>query len=219
MGPLVEDYEFLPLRDVVFKTLRKEILMGELKPGTKLREVSLAQQLGVSRTPVREAIRMLELEGLVKMVPRKGAHVANITEKDLTDALDVRNALEKLAIELACERITEKHIEDMKDNCKEFEIAIPSHDAQKLAAIDEQFHDIIFSATYNTRLIQMLASLRQVLYRYRLECLKDENTHEQMLREHLTIIDNLEKHNVEEATGNIAAHITNQAHIVSKRIV
>ena len=75
--------EYLPLRDVVFKTLRQAILKGELKPGERLMEIALAEKLGVSRTPVREAIRKLELEGLVVMVPRKGAHVANITEKDL----------------------------------------------------------------------------------------------------------------------------------------
>lgn len=218
MGPLIEDYEFLPLRDVVFKTIRREILMGNIKPGERLREVALAQQLGVSRTPVREAIRMLELEGLVKMVPRKGAEVANITEKDLTDALEVRNALEKLAIELACEKITEEQIDRLKENVKEFEKAIPGHDAAKLAQIDEKFHDIIFEATDNPRLIQLLNNLRQQLYRYRLECFKDVETHQQLLQEHLTIITNIENHNVSEATNNIAAHITNQAAILSKRI-
>ena len=73
----MEDYQYLPLRDVVFRTLRQAILRGELKPGERLMEIRLANQLGVSRTPIREAIRMLELDGLVIMVPRKGAQVAN----------------------------------------------------------------------------------------------------------------------------------------------
>ena len=77
----MEDYQYLPLRDVVFRTLRQAILRGELKPGERLMEIRLANQLGVSRTPIREAIRMLELDGLVIMVPRKGAQVAQITEK------------------------------------------------------------------------------------------------------------------------------------------
>ena len=77
--------EYLPLRDVVFNTLRRAILKGELKPGERLMEIALAEKLGVSRTPIREAIRKLELEGLVIMIPRRGAQVANITEKDLTD--------------------------------------------------------------------------------------------------------------------------------------
>ena len=93
--------EYLPLRDVVFNTLRQAILRGEMEPGERLMEIQLAQKLGVSRTPIREAIRKLELEGLVVMVPRKGAHVANITEKDLNDVLEVRIGLENMAIDKA----------------------------------------------------------------------------------------------------------------------
>ena len=88
--------EYLPLRDVVFKTLRQAILLGELKPGERLMEIQLANKLGVSRTPIREAIRKLELEGLVLMIPRKGAEVAEIKEKSLRDVLEVRKALEEL---------------------------------------------------------------------------------------------------------------------------
>ena len=113
--------EYLPLRDVVFNTLRRAILKGELEPGERLMEIALANKLGVSRTPIREAIRKLELEGLVVMIPRKGAEVARITEKDLRDVLEVRTSLEKLAIELACDRITEDDIYDLKLACKNFE--------------------------------------------------------------------------------------------------
>lgn len=102
----VDMNEYLPLRDVVFNTLRKAILKGELKPGERLMEIALAEKLGVSRTPVREAMRKLELEGLVVMIPRRGAQVANITEKDLNDVLEVRMALENLSIENACARMT-----------------------------------------------------------------------------------------------------------------
>ena len=106
--------EYLPLRDVVFNTLRKAILRGELKPGERLMEIQLANKLGVSRTPIREAIRKLELEGLVLMIPRKGAEVAEITEKNMRDVLEVRKALEELAVQLACEKITAEEIEEIK---------------------------------------------------------------------------------------------------------
>ena len=85
--------EFLPLRDVVFNTLRQAILTGELKPGERLMEIHLANKLGVSRTPIREAIRKLELEGLVVMTPRRSAEVAKITKEDLVDVLEVRRVL------------------------------------------------------------------------------------------------------------------------------
>ena len=88
--------EYKPLRDVVFESLREAILEGKLSPGQRLMEVQLAEQLGVSRTPVREAIRKLELEGLVVMLPRKGAYVADISLKDLVDVLEIRASLEGL---------------------------------------------------------------------------------------------------------------------------
>ena len=112
--------EYLPLRDVVFNTLRQAILRGELKPGERLMEIQLANKLGVSRTPIREAIRKLELEGLVLMIPRKGAEVAEITEKNMRDVLEVRKALEELAVQLACEKITAEEIEEMKKAAEEF---------------------------------------------------------------------------------------------------
>jgi len=107
--------EYLPLRDVVFKTLRQGILTGELKPGERLMEIHLADRLGVSRTPIREAIRKLELEGLVTMIPRRGAEVAQISAKNLKDVLEVRQALDTLGVELACERITDDGLQELKE--------------------------------------------------------------------------------------------------------
>ena len=151
---------FLPLRDVVFKTIRQAILTGELKPGERLMEIHLANKLGVSRTPIREAIRQLELEGLVIMVPRKGAQVASITEKSMTDVVEVRLALEKLAVELACKRISYEQKERLKQALDGFEQAVANKDASEIAKADVEFHDAIFAATGNMRLGQMVKSLR-----------------------------------------------------------
>ena len=120
--------EYLPLREVVFHTLRKAIIQGELQPGERLMEVTLANKLGVSRTPVREAIRMLELEGLVVMVPRKGAEVAKITVKDLKDALEVRMTIDSLSVKLACERIDEEEKVEIRQACVAFREAVKSKD-------------------------------------------------------------------------------------------
>ena len=94
--PEVEDNSYMPLREVVFTTLRKAILKGDLAPGERLMEIPLAEKLGVSRTPIREAIRMLEHEGLVNMIPRRGAQVAKITSQELNDVLEVRKSLKSL---------------------------------------------------------------------------------------------------------------------------
>lgn len=168
----MEDYQYLPLRDVVFRTLRQAILRGELKPGERLMEIRLANQLGVSRTPIREAIRMLELDGLVIMVPRKGAQVAQITEKDLNDVLEVRLGLEELAVKLACQRITESELQKLYQASRSFEQMLETtetDDLQKLAQADVAFHDVIYQATNNERLIQLLNNLREQMYRYRIE--------------------------------------------------
>lgn len=210
--------EYLPLRDVVFNTLRQAILKGELKPGERLMEIQLADRLGVSRTPIREAIRKLELEGLVIMVPRKGAEVAKITEKDLNDVLEVRCALEELAVELACEKITLEEIEKLKIVMDGFKNAIIDKDVTASVEKDVEFHDIIFHATHNDRLVQMLNNLREQMYRYRMEYLKDEDTHAMLVAEHEAIIKNLEDSNVGKAKDNIKNHIYNQAVGITKNI-
>ena len=128
--------EYLPLRDVVFNTLREAILKGELRPGERLMEIHLANRLGVSRTPIREAIRMLELEGLVLMIPRKGAEVAGISEQGLRDVLEVRRSLEELAIELACQRMTDDDILELKKTQEEFRRAVRTADADRRLAFD-----------------------------------------------------------------------------------
>ena len=178
----LEMNEYLPLRDVVFQTLRQAILKGELKPGERLMEIQLAQKLGVSRTPVREAIRKLELEGLVLMIPRKGAEVAEITIKDLEDVLEVRAALEELAVCDACENITEEQILALKEAADNFQAALESDDLVKCAETDMAFHEIIYSATNNKRLLQILNNLREQMYRYRMEYLKEPGTHKLLLK-------------------------------------
>ena len=125
--------EYLPLRDVVFNTLRQAILKGELAPGERLMEIQLAEKLGVSRTPIREAIRKLELEGLVLMIPRKGAEVAKISEKSLRDVLEVRRSLEELAIELACQRMSEDDMAELERMQGNFKSAIDRGEAMSIA--------------------------------------------------------------------------------------
>jgi len=147
--------EYLPLRDVVFHTLRQAILRGELKPGERLMEIQLANKLGVSRTPIREAIRKLELEGLVLMIPRKGAEVADISEKSLRDVLEVRKVLEELAVKLTCDKIKSAQIEELKQAAEEFRKTLKSSDITEIAEADVRFHDVIYEATDNQKLIQL----------------------------------------------------------------
>lgn len=203
--------EYLPLRDVVFNTLRQAILRGELKPGERLMEIQLANKLGVSRTPIREAIRKLELEGLVLMIPRKGAEVAEITEKSLKDVLEIRRALEDLAVRLACEKITKEELKELKKAGDEFKKVLKSQDITEVAEADVRFHDVIYMATDNPKLIQLLNNFREQMYRYRVEYLKKDEVRPQLLAEHDEIIKYITEGNQEEASNVVCRHIENQA--------
>ena len=191
--------EYLPLRDVVFNTLREAILHGELKPGERLMEISLANRLGVSRTPVREAIRKLELEGLVIMIPRKGAQVAQITEQDLNDVLEVRLGLEELAMQFACERIDEEHLQEIARAAQDFEDLMEEGDITDLAQADVYFHELIYQATQNQRLIQIINNLREA-------------------REHQEIYQALKERDFVRANRWMKDHIENQQKAIIKSL-
>ena len=202
--------DYLPLRDVVFNTLRQAILRGEMEPGERLMEIQLAQKLGVSRTPIREAIRKLELEGLVIMIPRKGAEVAHITEKDMRDVLEVRSTLEELVVQLAIKNVTEEKLDELRAANRVFESAVVSKDVVNIVEADVKFHDVLYSMTNNARLIQIINNLREQMYRYRLEYVKDARTHSIVISEHNDIIKQIKEKNVDVARKVIHQHISNQ---------
>lgn len=214
----IEMDELLPLRDVVFNTLRKAILTGKLKPGERLMEVHLANRLGVSRTPIREAIRKLELEGLVIMIPRQGAEVARITEKSLKDVLEVRRALDALSVELACDRITSEDTKRLWEACQEFERAARGKDAAVIAKADVALHDIIVEATGNLRLQQLVNNLAEQMYRYRFVYIKEESRHDNLVAEHREIYESIAARDKERAAKAAKIHIDNQEKAVIRQI-
>lgn len=207
---IMTEYQYMPLRDVVFHTLRRGIMQGDLKPGERLMEIKLANRLGVSRTPIREAIRMLELEGLVVMIPRKGAQVAEIAEKDLKDVLEVRMGLEELAVKFACQRITEEQLDNLYHASRKFEEAVKREDLTELAQADVDFHDLIYKATGNERLVQLLNNIREQMYRYRVEYLKDEEIRGSLVQEHDTLLEKLSQRDLEGAKQVTQSHIERQ---------
>lgn len=209
---------FLPLRDVVFNTLRQSILTGELKPGERLMEIHLADKLGVSRTPIREAIHKLALEGLVTIVPRRGAEVAQITEKSMNDVLEVRRALDALCVELACERITEEGLQELHAACDNFEQCVRTKDNKKIAQADVRLHDIIVQATGNQRLIQLVNNLSEQMYRYRFEYIKDGSQHGTLVEEHRIIYDSILRKDKETAAAAAMTHIDNQKKAIIRQI-
>ena len=158
---------YKPLREVVSETLRQAIKDGVLKPGERLMEIQLADELGVSRTPIREAIRKLELEGFVVMVPRRGTYVADISLKDIAQVFEIRSALEELAAGLAAERITPDELEYLERILVEINEYIDNDEFDKIVDADVRFHDVLYHASRNQRLVDILNNLREQMLRFR----------------------------------------------------
>ena len=181
-------------------------------------EIQLANKLGVSRTPIREAIRMLEQEGLAVTIPRKGAEVAKMTEKDMEDVLQIREALDELAAKIACEQISEEQLEELVATMHEFEESTKTDNVKKIAEADVKFHDIIYQSTGNPKLVNMLNNLREQMYRYRVEYLKDENNYPTLMKEHKDIVEGLVRKNKMQVTETMHQHVKNQAVAVKAMI-
>lgn len=210
--------EYLPLRDIVFQTLRNAILSGELEPGERLMETQLGEKLGVSRTPIREAIRKLELEGLVIMIPRKGAQVAPFTEKDIVDVLEVRASLEALAARLACKRMDDRAFLRLQLVIAEYEYALKDGDIETMIEKDVEFHETIFNASQNDRLIQLFSSMGEQIQRYRVTYFKNITESERVLVEHNALLDALKARDEELASNLATDHIHTQCESIMQFI-
>ena len=207
---------YKPLREVVFKSVRGAILSGVLKPGERLMEVQMAEKLGVSRTPIREAIRKLELEGLVIMMPRKGAYVADLSIKDITDVLEIRAALEGLASGLAALRITDEEIDGLKLTALHFHQAIETGDFDKIVQMDIEFHDRIFKAARNEKLLQINNNLREQVQRFRIMYINKSNKSKNLAKEHYEIAEAISNRNIEMAANIAKRHIENAEKYIMK---
>lgn len=206
--------DYLPLRDVVYQTLRNAILKGELKPGERLMEMKLASKLGVSRTPIREAIRMLEREGLTITIPRRGAQVAQMTLKDMDDVYVIRRSLERLALEYISGKLTSGQIADMRYAQKVFEEAVAEGEHSEIEKKDWEFHSVIFEATGNTKLVSIMNTLQEQLSRYRWAYLQHNNQFQKLIEEHRQIVNSLEHGSFEECLQAVMSHLDSQEEII-----
>lgn len=200
---------YKPLRELVFESLREAIIQGRLKPGERLMEMQLADEMGVSRTPVREAIRKLELEGFVVMIPRKGAYVAGISVKDIVDIFEVRAALEALAAGLAAERITDEELEDLERILVQISEVSDRKDLNAIVETDTNFHELIYRACRNERLVQIITHLKEQIQRFRTTSLSQPGRSKDALGEHRAIVEAISERNVELAQTLAREHIEN----------
>lgn len=190
---------YQPLREVVCESLRDAIRKGILKPGQRIMEIKFAEELGVSRTPVREAIRKLELEGYVVMMPRRGTYVADMSIRDINEIFEIRTALESLSNGLAAEHITEDELEHLQrllvvigGYIKEYEDG-PDREAamDKIVKTDIEFHDLLYHAARNNRLVGIISNLRDQLTRFRTLSMSYPGRLEATLDEHREIVETI----------------------------
>jgi DNA-binding GntR family transcriptional regulator len=199
---------YKPLREMVFESLREAIIQGRLRPGERLMEIQLAEEMGVSRTPVREAIRKLELEGFVVMVPRKGAYVAGISVKDIVDIFEVRAALEGLAAGLSAERITDEEMDQLERSIHKINVSA-EEDLKMVVEGDTAFHALIYKSSRNQRLEQIIINLHEQINRFRMTSLSQPGRLKIALDEHTKIVEAISDRNVEQAQKLATEHIEN----------
>ena len=211
--------EYLPLRDVVFNTLRQAILRGELKPGERLMEIHLANKLGVSRTPIREAIRKLELEGLVNIIPNKGAYVTGISDKDVHDIYMIRSMLEGLCVRWATEHITQEQLEELDEIILLSEYHMDKGHSDQLTELDGRFHQILYEASQSRILDHVLSDFHKYVQLARRTSVKTEERAIKSIGEHNEILNAIKAKDAEKA-GNLATihimHVMENLHIEEK---
>jgi len=194
-----------PLREMVYDELKIQILTGVIVPGTRLMEIDLAENMGVSRTPIREAIRKLEKEGLVVIEPRRGAYASQISTQDMIAILEVRQNMEGLAASFAAERISGDEVENLKKAFDNYNRAVQEGSTKDMIAHDTRFHRIIVEASHNKILVQMIEQLQELVLRFRYIYYDDFKRAEKMPKEHKDIMDAIIKGDGEAA--RIAADI------------
>lgn len=206
-----------PLREIVYEELKRQILMGEITPGTRMMEVELAEKMGVSRTPVREAIRKLEKEGLVAIEPRRGAYASDISIKDMLDVLEVRQDLEGMAAAMAARKVTEDEKKAfIKANTAYME-AVKSGDTEEIIRCDEVFHKLIGDFSGNKTLNQLLSQVQELALRFRYLYYDDFSRYEKMPMEHEEIEEAILSGDSRKARIVAEEHIDNLKKFVTEK--
>ena len=197
------------LRGQVFLLFCEDILKGKFKENEELREATLGKELGVSRTPVREALRQLELEGLVHSIPNKGAYVTGITEKDVHDIYMTRSMLEGLCARWAAEHISEEQIQEMEEVLLLTEYHLDRGNAEQLAELDGKFHEVLYDASQSRILRHILSDFHKYVQVARKRSVKKEDRAKKSLEEHREILNALRTGDADRAEELAHIHILN----------
>lgn len=196
------------LRGRVFHKIRDDILSGKYKEHEELKEVAIGEELGVSRTPVREAFRQLELEGLIQIIPNKGAYVTGITVNDVKDIYMIRSRLEGLCARWATEKITDEQMEEMEENVYLAEFHAQKGHMDQMAELDNRFHEIMYEACDSKMLEHLLKDYHNYVLRVRRKTLST-NRGTESNNEHRMIMEAIKAKDADKAEELAHAHMIN----------
>lgn len=200
----MEDYS---LRSQVFQTIREDILKGKFKQYDELREATLGKELGVSRTPVREALRQLELEGLVEIIPNKGAYVTGISKEDVRDIYVIRSMLEGLCVRWAAEYITKEQLEELDEVILLSQYYLDKGNAEQLTELDGKFHQILYEASRSRILNHVLSDFHKYVQLARNNSVKTEERARKSIEEHREILEAIREKDLDRAEKLANSHI------------
>lgn len=207
MDKIVEDNG--SLRQRVFTSIESAILNGEYRKGESLGELQLSKKLGVSRTPIREALMQLELEGLVKNIPNKGAIVVGISEKDIEDIYAIRSRIEGLASRLSAQNITDDELLAMQKIVELQEFYLSKNDIEQIWKLDSDFHKIIYDSSRSRPLRSTLSSFHNYIRRARDVSVNVSGRAEKSVAEHRSILEAIRTGDSEQAENLTSQHIEN----------
>jgi len=205
------------ISDQIYERLKKQILHGEIEPGERLMQNQVAENLRASRTPVREAFRRLEQDGLVERVPQGGVRVTSLDTETIQQVFGIRNVLEAYAIEMACDRIIPQEIDALKRLSSQAQELLSTRELgleakiSRLFELNSQFHDTIYRASGNSYLMGMINSLRNIVGRLRLLGLRADSTWSRAWDEHAQLIELLERKDKGSAVRLVQIHLVNGA--------
>ena len=199
----------ISLRGKVFYQLQNDILNGKYQPGDSLIETRLSEELGVSRTPIREAIRQLELEELVQSIPNKGAIVTGISAQDIEDIYTLRMMIEGLAARWAAEKISQDELEELKEALDLEEFYTQKKDSDHLIKFDTRFHEVIFRASKSKPLMHTLSTFHHYVQRARNVSFESPDRAQKALEEHKAIFNALNERDADKAEKLMTEHVRN----------
>ncbi len=189
--------------------IKEDILSGKLKDGQKLTEQNICDKYKVSRTPVREALVKLEIEGLVESIPNRGSFVVGLSEQDLLDIYELRKIYEVQAIKWAIDRISEEEMEELEESMGFIEFYTMKNDIDKMLSINRNFHEIIYKASHNHMLITLLSSYQTYVRHTQRGAAKDKNYLKQLFREHKAIYQAIVNKDADAGAKAMSDHMDN----------